>query len=107
MEWQERFGFCRVRMLHFQNVKQFLASAVWDVAVSWRKKLGISGTEGDFGYLALLLSPRCQTLDFAPCDFDTFGATLGNLGRGYLEQLFRGPEQDGNSTLRTDRCRPI
>ena len=47
-EWQEMFGFCRVRMLHFQNAKQFPGSAVWDVRVSWRK-LGISGTQGDVG----------------------------------------------------------
>ena len=47
-EWQEMFGFRRVRMLHFQNAKQFPGSAVWDVRVSWRK-LGISGTQGDVG----------------------------------------------------------
>ena len=29
--------------------------------------------------LALLLSLRCQTEDFAACDFDTFSATLGTL----------------------------
>lgn len=97
------FGFCRVRMLHFQNAKQFPGSAVWDVTVSWRK-LGISGTQVtsvtlDFGTFESKVSDPNFPIRFRYVWCSAW--KLGGYQQWYPEQLFGGNRMATVSSVQT------